>query len=63
MPVLIVASKITPGSRDVVSLPIDTKRIPNKHLLQYAITWFSLVLVWAAMTGYLVLGIKRQTTG
>jgi heme/copper-type cytochrome/quinol oxidase subunit 2 len=63
VPVLIVTSKIIPGSRDVVSLPIDTKRIPNKHLLQYAITWFSLVLVWAAMTGYLVLGIKRQTTG
>ncbi|MFQ3354424.1 MAG: surfeit locus 1 family protein [Paracoccaceae bacterium] len=61
-PVLIVASKITPEPRDVVSLPINTKRIPNNHL-QYAITWFSLALVWATMTGYLVLGIKRQSTG
>ncbi|SDW13946.1 surfeit locus 1 family protein [Ruegeria halocynthiae] len=48
-PVLLIArSKTDPG---VTPLPVDTAGIPNDHL-QYAITWFGLALVWAAMTGY-----------
>lgn len=32
--------------------------IPNDHL-QYAITWFSLMVIWIVMTGYLIWRIKR----
>ncbi len=48
-PILLIArSQTDPG---VTPLPVDTVGIPNDHL-QYAITWFGLALVWAAMTGY-----------
>lgn len=48
-PILLIArSETDPG---VTPLPVDTAGIPNDHL-QYAITWFGLALVWAAMTGY-----------
>ncbi|WP_170362515.1 SURF1 family protein [Ruegeria arenilitoris] len=48
-PVLLIARTQTdPG---VTPLPVDSAGIPNDHL-QYAITWFGLALVWAAMTGY-----------
>jgi surfeit locus 1 family protein len=48
-PVLLIARSDTdPG---ITPLPVDTAGIPNDHL-QYAITWFGLALVWAAMTGY-----------
>lgn len=48
-PVLLIArSETDPG---VTPLPVDTAGIPNDHL-QYAITWFGLALVWAAMTAY-----------
>jgi surfeit locus 1 family protein len=48
-PILLIARTQTdPG---VTPLPVDTAGIPNDHL-QYAITWFGLALVWAAMTGY-----------
>lgn len=46
-PVLLVArSQTGPG---VTPLPVDTAGIPNDHLA-YAVTWFGLALVWAAMT-------------
>ncbi len=48
-PVLLVARSQTDPS--VTPLPVDTAGIPNDHL-QYAITWFSLALIWAAMTAY-----------
>lgn len=32
-------------------VPVSTEAIPNNHL-QYAITWFSLAFIWAAMTLY-----------
>ncbi|WP_170331228.1 SURF1 family protein [Ruegeria arenilitoris] len=48
-PILLIArSQTDPG---ITPLPVDTAGIPNDHL-QYAITWFGLALVWAAMTGY-----------
>ncbi len=40
-------------------LPVGVN-IPNDHL-QYAITWFSLAVIWAVMTGYLLWRIKRRT--
>ncbi|WP_050603197.1 SURF1 family protein [Ruegeria sp. 6PALISEP08] len=48
-PVLLIARSET--DPNVTPLPVDTVGIPNDHL-QYAITWFGLALVWAAMTGY-----------
>ncbi|EEE37512.1 surf1 family protein [Rhodobacteraceae bacterium KLH11] len=48
-PVLLIARSDT--DPNVTPLPVDTAGIPNDHL-QYAITWFGLALVWAAMTGY-----------
>ncbi len=48
-PILLIArSETDPG---ITPMPVDTVGIPNDHL-QYAITWFGLALVWAAMTGY-----------
>ena len=48
-PVLLIARSETDPK--ITPLPVDTAGIPNDHL-QYAITWFSLALVWAAMIGY-----------
>lgn len=48
-PVMLIANVRTdPG---VTPLPVDSSAITNDHL-QYAITWFSLALVWLAMTVY-----------
>ncbi|WP_420586455.1 SURF1 family protein [Ruegeria sp.] len=48
-PVLLIARSET--DPNVTPLPVDAAGIPNDHL-QYAVTWFGLALVWAAMTGY-----------
>ena len=48
-PVLLIAASQTDPA--ITPLPVDTAAIPNDHL-QYAITWFSLALIWAAMTGF-----------
>jgi surfeit locus 1 family protein len=58
-PVLIVAREVDDPSGAVTPLPIDTAAIPNDHL-NYAITWFLLALVWAAMSGYLILRTLRR---
>lgn len=49
-PVLIVARRADPEA-DVTPHAVTSVGIPNNHL-QYAITWFSLALIWAAMTIY-----------
>ena len=46
-PVLLVAA--TPTGTAIKPLPVGTGHIPNNHL-QYAITWFSLALIWVGMT-------------
>ena len=46
-PILLVARSSTDAG--VTPMAIDMGGIPNDHL-QYAITWFSLALIWAAMT-------------
>ena len=48
-PVLVVARRLSVDDAPVSPLPVDTAAIPNDHL-QYAITWFSLAAIWAAMT-------------
>jgi surfeit locus 1 family protein len=50
-PVLVVARALSYDAAPVSPLPVDTSRIPNDHL-QYAITWFSLAAIWAAMSLY-----------
>lgn len=40
-------------------LPLDSSGIKNDHL-NYAITWFSLALVWVIMTGYLIFRIRQE---
>ena len=52
-PILIVAREIEPVQPGIVPLPVDTSNIPNDHL-EYAITWFSLALIWLVMTAYWV---------
>ncbi|EAQ25308.1 SURF1 family protein [Roseovarius sp. 217] len=58
-PVLIVARALSVPEVGVSPLPVDTSGIPNDHL-SYAITWFSLAAIWAAMTGVF---IWRQVKG
>ena len=48
-PVLLIARSSTGPT--VRPLPIDTVGVPNDHL-QYAITWFSLALIWSVMTAF-----------
>lgn len=58
-PVLVVARELSVPEAGVSPLPVDTSGIPNDHL-SYAITWFSLAAIWAAMTGVF---IWRQVKG
>lgn len=57
-PVLLIARSNTGDGTD--PHPVETAGIPNDHL-NYAITWFSLALVWFGMTLFLLWRIKRQT--
>ncbi len=52
-PLLVIAREVEPGDTGVTPLPVDSSGIPNDHL-QYAITWFSLAVIWVMMTvGYI----------
>lgn len=55
--VLVIARSDTGGG--VEALAVDTSGTPNDHL-QYAITWFSLAIVWAGMTALLLSRIRRR---
>ena len=48
-PILIVARETNLENDPVSPLPVDTVGIPNDHL-QYALTWFSLAVIWHIMT-------------
>ena len=58
--VLVVARSIEPAIPAMMPLPVDTSSIPNDHL-NYAITWFSLTVVWLGMTVLLLWRIRRRT--
>ncbi|UOA26669.1 SURF1 family protein [Pseudosulfitobacter sp. DSM 107133] len=58
-PLLIVARETSQSGGPVTPLPVDTAGIPNDHL-QYAITWFSLALIWVAMTAVFALRGSRR---
>ena len=47
-PLMVVAREPVVSGTSVTPLPVDSAGIPNDHL-QYAITWFSLALIWAVM--------------
>ena len=48
-PTLIILKDSTLKDQNIKPMPIDTTHIPNDHL-QYAITWFSLAIIWALMS-------------
>jgi len=56
-PLLVV---LRDGAETPRPLPVSTTGIPNNHL-QYAITWFSLALIWAAMTAAFLLRTRAKT--
>jgi surfeit locus 1 family protein len=56
--VLVVARSYTGDG--IEPLPVDSATVPNNHL-QYAITWFSLAVVWLGMTVLLLWRIRRRT--
>ena len=57
-PVLVIAREITPPEAAITPLPVGVGNIPNDHL-SYAITWFSLAIVWLGMTVFLLWRIRR----
>ena len=59
-PVLVVLRDPPEIDLGVTPWPVDTAGIPNDHL-QYAVTWFSLAVIWAGMTGYFLLRTRRGT--
>lgn len=48
-PLLIIARAIDPPEPGLSPLPVSISGIPNDHL-QYALTWFSLAVIWLVMT-------------
>tara|TARA_A200000159_G_scaffold110211_1_gene103197 strand:+ start:993 stop:1646 length:654 start_codon:yes stop_codon:yes gene_type:complete len=48
-PILIILKDSTLKDKNIKPMPIDTTHIPNDHL-QYALTWFSLAIIWALMS-------------
>ena len=48
-PILIILKDSTLKDKNIKPMPIDTTHIPNDHL-QYAITWFSLAIIWVLMS-------------
>ena len=61
-PVLVVARRVEPGEAGIAPLPVDTTHIPNDHF-GYAVQWFGLAVVWAAMTGYFLWRNRRTAKG
>ncbi|WP_391481478.1 SURF1 family protein [Nereida sp. NH-UV-3] len=59
-PVLVIARAVAPTDPAVSPLPVSSDAIPNDHL-NYAITWFSLAIVWLGMTGFVVWRMTRRT--
>ena len=58
-PVLVIAREITPPEAAITPLPVGIGNIPNDHL-SYAITWFSLAIVWLGITLFLLWRIRRR---
>jgi surfeit locus 1 family protein len=61
-PLLVIARNMSPPDPGVTPLPVDTSGIPNDHL-QYAITWYSLAVVWLIGTIALVWRLRQTKKG
>lgn len=59
-PVMIVLRSSDEAQPSVMPVPVNSAGIPNDHL-QYAITWFSLAILWFGMTLYLLWRIRQRT--
>ncbi|MCS6623817.1 SURF1 family protein [Roseibacterium beibuensis] len=59
-PVFVIARDLSVDDAPITPLPVTTEGIPNDHL-NYAITWFSLAVLWLGMTLYLLWRIRRRT--
>lgn len=57
--VFVVANAVSGTNLPLTLLPLTSRGVPNDHL-NYAITWFSLALVWAMMTMFLIHRTIRQ---
>ena len=58
-PVMIILRETSEPTPAVTPMPVDTASIPNNHM-EYALTWFGLALVWAGMTAYWIVRIRRD---
>ncbi len=59
-PLMIVVRTRSKDVASITPMPVTTDGIPNDHL-EYAVTWFSLALVWAAMSFFWFFSILRKT--
>jgi surfeit locus 1 family protein len=59
-PLLVILRTTSETDPPVTPQPVNTAGIANNHL-QYALTWFSLALAWAGMTGLWLWRITRRT--
>ncbi len=57
--VLVVAAEAGGDAQGIRPMPISTAGIPNDHL-GYAVTWFSIAVAWAGMTGLLLWRIRQR---
>lgn len=58
-PVLVVARDIEGAELGTAPIPVDSSGVPNDHW-EYALTWFGLAAVWAAMSLVLVARVRRE---
>jgi surfeit locus 1 family protein len=59
-PVLLILRSASPATPEIAPLPVSRAGIPNDHLT-YAITWFSLAVIWFGMTVFLLWRIRQRT--
>lgn len=57
-PLMVVTTASTPADPRLTALPVTTSNIKNDHF-EYAVTWFLLAFVWAAMTIFLIIRTTR----
>lgn len=60
-PVLVVAETSTAVGEWPIPQPIEAVNVANNHL-EYAITWATLGLFWAAMTGWLIFRPQKSSS-
>ncbi len=58
-PILVVLRDEAETDFGVTPWPVATNNVPNDHL-QYAITWFSLAVIWVGMSAYFMLRRARD---